>query len=113
MPLRSRQSPFRRFWRWLNSRHDGITPEQAAFIASTDFLRTPEWRRLRYDTIKRYGARCMACGRTPRKHGIAINVDHIKNRRDFPWLALNPENLQVLCADDNAGKGNRDSTDWR
>jgi hypothetical protein len=28
-------------------------------------------------------------------------------------LALKIDNLQVLCADCNCGKGNCDSTDWR
>jgi 5-methylcytosine-specific restriction endonuclease McrA len=32
-----------------------------------------EWKRLRYEAIKRYGRRCSACGATGR-----IVVDHIK-----------------------------------
>ena len=35
----------------------------------------------------------------------------LKARR--PHLALKLTNLQVLCGDCNAGKGNRDTTDWR
>jgi 5-methylcytosine-specific restriction protein A len=88
-------------------------PWTVEWIAGKEFLRTPEWRRLAYDTIKAQGRRCKMCGRTPQQHGIAINVDHIKNRRDRPDLALNPNNLQVLCDDHNHGKGNRDSTDFR
>lgn len=42
-----------------------------------------------------------------------MNVDHIKPRRLFPWLALELKNLQVLCHDCNHGKGNWDQTDWR
>jgi 5-methylcytosine-specific restriction endonuclease McrA len=38
---------------------------------------------------------------------LCFNVDHIKSRKKFPELPLNPKNLQVLCADCNAGKGNR------
>lgn len=77
-----------------------------------DFLQSFEWRKLRYATLKKYGSRCMACGRTPRD-GVTMNVDHIKCRRDYPELALDPENLQVLCNECNHGKGNWDQTDWR
>lgn len=82
------------------------------FIASSAFLRTPEWRRIRMDVLVRDGAICACCGRRADKQR-AINVDHIKPRRDAPHLALDPANLQVLCDDCNAGKGNRYETDWR
>lgn len=85
----------------------------AEYIASKAFLRTWEWRSLAYDTIKTRGRRCEMCGRTPHKHGVAINVDHIKSRRDRPDLALSSCNLQILCDDHNHGKGNRHSDDWR
>ncbi len=62
--------------------------------------------------LKKYGARCQCCG-ADASHGIRINVDHIKPRRDFPALALDESNLQVLCEDCNHGKGNWDRTDWR
>ena len=73
------------------------------------FYSTPQWRRLRYDAIKKYGARCQCC----KRDNIPLNVDHIKPRKRFPKLAMDINNLQVLCADCNAGKGNRDQTDWR
>lgn len=79
---------------------------------SENFLKSYDWRKLRYATLKRYGGRCMACGRSV-KDGARLNVDHIKCRKQFPELALDPENLQVLCGDCNHGKGNWDSTDWR
>lgn len=75
----------------------------------TEFYASFEWRRLRYQTIVRYGGRCMACNRT----GMPINVDHIKPIRLFWELRLDPENVQVLCADCNHGKGSWDQTDWR
>jgi hypothetical protein len=81
-------------------------------IISDDFLRTYEWRRVRMIAIKRYGARCQCCGATP-ADGAVMNVDHIKPRRIFPELALDPDNLQVLCNECNHGKGNWDMTDWR
>lgn len=77
-----------------------------------EFLRTFEWRRVRMQVLERDGARCSCCGRTA-ADGVAIHVDHIKNRKSHPHLALDPANLQVLCGDCNHGKGNKFSTDWR
>ena len=87
----------------------------AAFIASPDFLRTPEWRRRRYDALRANDGRCELCGRNkhqlpPEEH---LNVDHVLSRRARPDLALEVGNLAVLCAACNAGKGNRHSDDWR
>lgn len=76
------------------------------------FLSSFEWRQLRMRAIKRYGRRCMCCGATP-EQGAVINVDHIKPRKHFPALALDINNLQILCHDCNHGKGNWDRTDWR
>jgi 5-methylcytosine-specific restriction endonuclease McrA len=79
---------------------------------SNDFLQTFEWRRLRMQALKKYGAKCMCCGATPQS-GAIMNVDHIKPRKIFPELALDIDNLQVLCGECNHGKGNWDMTDWR
>ena len=76
------------------------------------FLSTYEWRRVRMVALKKYGARCQCCGASPAE-GAVMNVDHIKPRRLFPALALDVDNLQVLCHDCNHGKGNWDMTDWR
>lgn len=87
----------------------------AAMIASDEFLRTPAWGRVRYDALLANDGRCECCGRG--KHdGVRLNVDHVKPRKAYPQLALDVRNLQVLCggtAGCNAGKGNRDATDWR
>ena len=80
---------------------------------STDaFLQTYEWRKVRMEALKKYGARCQCCGATP-AHGAVMNVDHIKPRKIFPHLALDINNLQILCHECNHGKGNWDMTDWR
>ncbi len=97
-----------------------VRPDKPAIVArraygdlNTDpFLSSYEWRSLRMVVLKKYGARCQCCG-ADASHGIRINVDHIKPRRDFPALALDESNLQVLCEDCNHGKGNWDRTDWR
>jgi 5-methylcytosine-specific restriction endonuclease McrA len=81
-------------------------------VATDAFLDSFEWRRVRMVAIKKYGARCQCCGATP-STGATINVDHIKPRKLFPQLALDMDNLQVLCHECNHGKGNWDMTDWR
>jgi 5-methylcytosine-specific restriction endonuclease McrA len=88
----------------------------ARFIASPEFLQTPEWRRVRYDALRANDGRCELCGRN--KHqllpGEHLNVDHVHSRKARPDLALEVTNLAVLCSADNAGKGNRyDGDDWR
>lgn len=73
------------------------------------FFESKEWLDLRYKTLKRYGRLCMCCGDTS---GV-MQVDHIKPRSKYPELALDPENVQVLCKACNTGKSNKDETDWR
>jgi 5-methylcytosine-specific restriction endonuclease McrA len=80
-------------------------------VKSTEFLSTYEWRKLRMMALKKYGARCQCCGATP--PNAVMNVDHIKPRKLFPSLALDINNLQILCHECNHGKGNWDRTDWR
>jgi hypothetical protein len=87
-------------------------PNSMAYVATDEFLESFEWRKIRMHAIKKYGARCMCCGATPQT-GAVMNVDHIKPRKIFPELALNIDNLQVLCHECNHGKGNWDMTDWR
>lgn len=76
------------------------------------FYGSVEWKRVRYEALKRSSGRCECCGRSP-KEGAILNIDHIKPLRKFPHLALDINNLQVLCATCNHGKGSWDSTDWR
>jgi hypothetical protein len=81
-------------------------------VTSVDFLSTYAWRQLRMVVLTKRGARCECCGQTPHD-GIVIHVDHIKPRRQYPELALDENNLQVLCEICNHGKGSWDQTDWR
>jgi 5-methylcytosine-specific restriction endonuclease McrA len=90
---------------------------QAPFASKIDvrsdaFLSSFEWRKLRMQALKMYGPKCMCCGATPAT-GSVMNVDHIKPRKLFPKLALEINNLQILCHECNHGKGNWDQTDWR
>ena len=81
-------------------------------VRSDAFLSSFEWRKLRMQALKLYGPKCMCCGATPAT-GAVMNVDHIKPRKLFPQLALEINNLQILCHECNHGKGNWDQTDWR
>lgn len=76
------------------------------------FYETTQWQNLRYQTIRKYGARCQCCGAT-KTDGVRLHVDHIKPRFRFPLLELDPDNLQVLCEPCNKGKSWTDQTDWR
>lgn len=87
-------------------------PKKKRVTKSQEFLKSWEWAELRYKTLKKYGAVCMCCGAHASKN-VRIHVDHIKPRSKFPELALDPDNLQVLCAMCNKGKSNWDTTDWR
>lgn len=86
---------------------------RAHISARGDFYRSDAWRALRFVALKASSGCCCLCGRSNRGHGIVLHVDHIKPRSRYPALALTLSNLQVLCADCNMGKGNKDDTDWR
>lgn len=89
-----------------------LTVPKQKFVQTDGFLRSPQWRRLRVDALENNNGCCELCGRN--KHdGIKLNVDHIKPRKTNPELALEISNLQILCNECNAGKGNRYETDWR
>ena len=76
--------------------------------AEQAFYNSMPWLRLRFETIRAYGAVCMLCESTR-----YVVVDHIKPRSKFPELELDPDNMQVLCNTCNRGKSNKDMTDFR
>ncbi len=78
---------------------------------SKSFLKSNEWKRLRFRVIHTYGRTCMACGHSA--PSVVIHVDHIKPRSKFPELALDFDNLQILCALCNEGKGTDFESDFR
>lgn len=80
--------------------------------SANQFLSSREWKEIRYRALKRSNGRCQCCGRGP-ADGAVLNVDHIKPRHKYPELALDINNLQVLCGSCNSGKGGWDETDWR
>lgn len=87
-------------------------PDKSKFTGKESFLKSFEWKKLRYEILSKSDGRCQLCGRSA-ADGALLNVDHIKPRSKYPELALDPANLQVLCAMCNHGKYNLDETDWR
>ena len=81
------------------------------FVQTDGFLKSADWRRLRYLALKQADGRCTACGASA-KDGVSLHVDHIKPRYSHPELALCMDNLQILCEDCNLGKGAWDQTEW-
>lgn len=76
------------------------------------FYSSKAWKELRYKALQTFGAKCMCCGVTP-ADGAIMNVDHVKPISKHPELRLELNNLQILCASCNHGKGGWDDTDWR
>ncbi len=79
------------------------------------FYRSYQWRKLRVAALEanrsRYGMlACECCGMID---ATPFHVDHIYPRSTHPDLALDPDNLQVLCDDCNIGKGTDYTTNWR
>ena len=72
------------------------------------FYSSPEWRQIRTRVMKKYGKVCSECGLWI-KNNLDVTVDHIQPRSKYPELALNIENLRVLCRSCNSQKGDRDS----
>lgn len=83
------------------------------FVCTSEFLQSDQWRALRYRALELHGPICQCCGQSRKQHGVVLHVDHIKPRSKFPELALDINNLQILCADCNLGKSNKFETDWR
>lgn len=82
-------------------------------IPGAGFYRSVQWRAVRYKVLTKSAGVCEACRRSSKDHGVALHVDHILPRSQYPALALDESNLQVLCDDCNIGKGVDDTTDWR
>ena len=77
---------------------------------SKDFYSSEAWRKLRPVVFSMYGNQCMnpKCGNVNE-----LQIDHIKPRSKFPQLALDLNNLQVLCGPCNRKKSNVEIIDYR
>lgn len=79
---------------------------------SVEFYSSQKWFNLRREAFEKYGSSCQCCGRSP-LNGAVMHVDHIKPRSKFPELALDINNLQILCDQCNLGKSDTSETKWR
>ena len=89
-----------------------IKKQIKSYATDKEFLSSYDWRKLRLEVLLKYDRKCQCCGASP-ETGAIMNVDHIKPRKTNPELALDPDNLQVLCSECNHGKGNWNTTDFR
>lgn len=93
----------------LFSKKAEIIAKKKQKIYGKSFYTQPKWIELRLLVIKKYGKRCMRCGKIEENP----HIDHIKPRVKYPYLEFNFDNLQVLCRSCNKAKGWKDETDWR
>ena len=107
-------SPARMKRRAVESIQGKSDNEIAALIkgAGRGALQDPNWKALKSRVFATYGYRCMKCGTLPRDKRNS-NVDHIKPRKYFPELALEFDNMQVLCGRCNKDKANGTAVDYR
>lgn len=110
--LKAARRSVRALRRNLSSIEIRLARKHGKIVNGDDFYKSGEWRSLRYSAFEQYGNYCCCCGRSP-KDGVVLHVDHIKPRSLFPELALELDNLQILCEECNLGKSNRFATDWR
>ena len=61
-------------------------------------------KRLRFRVLRRDKFTCQACGRSPSKDNVVLEIDHIKAYSNGGETVI--ENLQALCKDCNSGKSN-------
>jgi len=99
-------------WQRRKKINRALRSQRLGSLPADEFFASLTWKKLRYAVLQRAGARCQCCG-AGAETGASLHVDHIKPRSRHPELALDPSNLQVLCADCNIGKSNQDETDWR
>ncbi|MBO1271601.1 HNH endonuclease [Shewanella sp. 4t3-1-2LB] len=69
-----------------------------------NFYLSRAWLDLRHEVLSSREHRCNLCHRSVAEHGIALEVDHILPRSRYPELALDINNLQILCYECNRGK---------
>ncbi|MED1603638.1 HNH endonuclease signature motif containing protein [Alkalihalophilus marmarensis] len=79
------------------------------------FYKSKEWQLLRREVLERDNYECQECKRNgrvytdnhdPDKHK-RLDIDHIKEIEDHPELALEIDNLEVLCVKCHNKKHNR------
>ena len=96
-------------WAAVKSRTNELALERKERLDETrQFYSSPEWNLIRKQVIKAKGRVCSECG-NPIANSYDVTVDHIRPRSKYPELALDKDNLRVLCRSCNSSKGDRDS----
>lgn len=80
-------------------------------IKKVEFCKTKPWRLLREKFILKNEKVCCCC--KVEVSGHSLHVDHIKPKSKFPHLALDEDNLQILCKKCNFKKNAHHSEDYR
>ena len=80
-------------------------------VSSKNFYNLQEWKNLRQRVLTMYGNTCMKCGDNNKNQ--APHCDHIVPRSKRPDLALDINNLQILCSRCNLDKSNKNCKDYR
>lgn len=71
-------------------------------LVRRSFYNSQAWRLKREEIKKRDNYECQWCkaeGRVTTKHHSVLEVDHIKELKEYPELALENDNLRTLCND--------------
>lgn len=66
------------------------------------FYTSDDWRMMRAYILERDNYECQWCrrdGKVTSKADSVLEVDHIKELKDYPELALDETNLRTLCKD--------------
>ena len=93
----------------VKSRTNQLALERKERLDETrQFYSSPEWNLIRKQIIKESGRVCSECKKYIRNNKD-VTVDHIRPRSKYPELALDKQNLRVLCRSCNSRKGDRDS----
>lgn len=74
------------------------------------FYQSTEWRRLRRKALERDHYECQWCamqGKVSTANDTVLEVDHIKELKDYPELALDINNLRTLCKECHNERHNR------
>ena len=97
----------RKRWAKLLAHVTKLAVERQQRIAEMEeFYASAEWKVLRKAVIRKQGRTCKMCGKR-RLTDADLAVDHVLPRSKYPELALERENLQVLCKSCNSSKGAR------
>jgi hypothetical protein len=87
--------------------HASASPVTLPELDGCQMIRAGLW----WAGLARDHCMCCSCGRSSRREGVLLEVDHILPRSYSGGNAI--DNMQTLCHKCNRGKSNRDSSDLR